>query len=218
MGYTTDFTGQIKVSPPLNEAEISYINDFNRSRRMHRTQGPYYAVPGGNYGQNDPGDVINYNRPGPEQPELWYQWVPTDDGTAIEWDGGEKFYSAEEWMRYLIDTFLKPGCTLEHEKENPVEGRYYDRRFLDFTFDHVLNGRIDAQGEEIGDYWVLYVRDNVVRRIDPTIEIPQTSERSLPEDVEKTASKLTLLREEDTTDGQPALVYNVPELTAGNEE
>jgi len=26
------------------------------------------------------------------QPGLWCQWIPSDDGTAIEWDGGEKFY------------------------------------------------------------------------------------------------------------------------------
>lgn len=210
MGYTTDFTGEIKVSPPLNEAEISYLRDFNESRRMHRTKGPYYAHPGSNMGQGHEADVLNYNRPGPEQPELWYQWVPTEDGTAIEWDGGEKFYSPVEWMEYLIDTFLRPGATVQRELNDPVEGRYYDPRFAHFTFDHQLNGRIEAQGEEVGDYWRLLVKNNQVRKVVPTFD----------EDIDDDTPVITLtvIREEDTADGQAALAYNVPELTAGSEE
>jgi hypothetical protein len=31
-------------------------------------------------------------------------------GTAIKWNGAEKFYNSEAWMSYLIDLFLKPGA------------------------------------------------------------------------------------------------------------
>lgn len=29
-------------------------------------------------------------------------------GTAIEWDGGEKFYNYVEWLEYLMGNFLIP--------------------------------------------------------------------------------------------------------------
>src|SRR6478735_9098142 len=110
MGYTTEFSGQISVEPPLNAEEIAYLKRFAASRRMKRTQGPYHATDDGNFGQDDREGVLDYNEPPSGQPGLWCQWVPTDDGTAIEWDGGEKFYNSVEWMRYIIDHFLKPGA------------------------------------------------------------------------------------------------------------
>src|SRR5690242_19132511 len=110
MGYTTDFSGYVTVTPPLNAAEIGYLNRFNRSRRMDRKRGPYYAQPGDNFGQDNTSDVRNYNSPPSGQPGLWCQWVPNEEGDAIAWDGGEKFYDSPEWMQYLIDHFLKPGA------------------------------------------------------------------------------------------------------------
>lgn len=162
MGYTTEFSGEIEVSPPLNEAERAYLRRFATSRRMDRERGPYYAEPGSDYGQGDRSDVKDGNTPPEGQPGLWCQWVPTEDGSGIEWDQGEKFYNAEEWMAYLIDTFLKPGCTVERELE---EGNLPDliaAQFADFTFDHACNGQIEADGEKPDDFWLLEVKDNVV--------------------------------------------------------
>lgn len=153
MGYTTDFWGEVQISPPLNQAEIDYLNKFNQTRRMDRQRGPYFVDGTGSYGQNHDADIRDFNRPPTGQPGLWCQWVPSMDGTAIEWDGGEKFYESDKWMAYLIDHFLKPGAQAQHSG---------DPQFAEFTFDHVLNGEIDAQGEDPGDRWKLVVKDNKV--------------------------------------------------------
>jgi hypothetical protein len=41
MGYTTDFNGRVKVTPPMSAAEVKYINAFNDSRRMDREAGTW---------------------------------------------------------------------------------------------------------------------------------------------------------------------------------
>jgi hypothetical protein len=153
MGYTTDFSGSIAIEPPLNQQEIDYLNKFSGTRRMSCEQGPYYVGRGGFAGQDHGPDVRDYNRPPVGQPGLWCQWVPTADGSAIEWNGGEKFYDSEEWMAYLIGHFLKPGAAASAELS-----------FLQAN--HTLNGTIKAQGEDMDDRWKLVVKDNVVSRID----------------------------------------------------
>ncbi len=137
MGYTTEFHGKIDVSPPLSEEEAKYLLEFSKTRHMARSRGPYYVD--GAYGHGENSDVTDYNCQGDGQPGLWCHWVATEDGAGIEWDHGEKFYHPEEWMRYLIDHFLKPGHIAE----------------LSFFGEHVLNGSILAQGEDITDRWRL---------------------------------------------------------------
>jgi hypothetical protein len=151
MGYTTEFNGWVKVEPPLSEKEVQYLKKFNKTRRMRRTNGPYYVGGSGFMGQGKDYDVIDYNNPPTGQPGLWCQWVPTDDGTAIKWDGREKFYDPVEWMEYLINHFIgsTPIAPLETNE-------------LHFFRSHVLNGEIEAQGEDSDDRWKLVVKNNVV--------------------------------------------------------
>jgi hypothetical protein len=52
--------------------------------------------------------ILDANAPPSGQPGLWCQWIPTDDGRALTWSGGEKFTSPVEWLQYLIDHFLEP--------------------------------------------------------------------------------------------------------------
>ena len=122
MGYNTEFYGSVTVDPPLNAAEVEYLKEFNR--KDHR---------------------------GADVPGYYCQWVPADDGTAIEWDYNEKFYDATAWMEFIIDQYLRPGAWAEGEPG--LEG---------FTFDHTVNGVIRAFGEGQGDVWRLVVKDNVV--------------------------------------------------------
>lgn len=170
MGYSTEFEGRIEISPPLNPHEIAYLKRFAESRHMDREQGPYYAT--GGHGMENSGahGIRNGNRPPLGQPGLWCQWVPTEDGTALEWDGSEKFYRSEEWMAYIIETFLKPDAKLQHEMLFPGSDlypeRYYAPEFPHFTFNHFLTGVIEAQGEDPEDTWKLVVRDNEVMRIE----------------------------------------------------
>jgi hypothetical protein len=103
--------------------------------------------------------------PGMPPRSYYCQWVPTEDGAGLEWDQVEKFYDSVEWMAYLIDHLLRPGA---------VASLAGDPQFAGFTFDHVLNGVIDADGEARNDRWRLVVNDNVVRRIDAVITFPET--------------------------------------------
>lgn len=157
MGYHTEFTGHVLVTPPLNEHETAYLSRFADSRRFQRASGPYsttddYRGP----------DTIDYNSEPEGQPGLWCDWAPIDDGAGIAWNGMEKFYYADRWMSYVIDVFLKPGADLQAELAAPVAGRHYAPEFGHFTFDHVVNGVISAQGEEDDDRWELVVVDNAV--------------------------------------------------------
>ncbi|MFE0462336.1 hypothetical protein ACFW1A_24090 [Kitasatospora sp. NPDC058965] len=156
MGYTTTFTGRITVAPPLNPQEIGYLRKFAGTRRMDRDNGPYYVDGTGWAGQGHDADIREFSKPPAGQPSLWCQWEPTEDGTAIAWNGHENFYGSSEWMAYLVDHFLKPGA---HAQGRPG--------FEGFTFDHVLHGVIDAQGEEEWDSWQLTVRDNAVSASEP---------------------------------------------------
>lgn len=165
MGYSIDFTGYVTIDPPLNPHEVTYLRRFAESRRMNRRNGPYYCGTG-SWGQDREDDITDYNQEPAEQPGLWCQWQPSDDGTRIAWDQGEKFYEATAWMQYLVDTFLRPGATVQAELASPVPGRYYAPEFEHFTFDHVVNGEIGAEGEDAGDVWAVVVVDNRVSRRD----------------------------------------------------
>ncbi|AUG80534.1 hypothetical protein CFP65_5853 [Kitasatospora sp. MMS16-BH015] len=161
MGYTTEFTGRIAVEPPLNPQEIAYLRKFAGTRRMDRANGPYFVDGSGYAGQGRDADIREHNKPPAGQPGLWCKWEPTADGTAIEWNGHEKFYAAAEWMAYLVEHFLKPGARTQGHPG-----------FEGFGFDHLLDGVIDAQGEEPWDTWQLVVRANDVSTIGP--EEPDT--------------------------------------------
>lgn len=147
MGYTTDFNGTVTVTPPLNPAEMEFLRAFANSRRMRRPDGPYSTR---DYDYRDLGPDA-YNESPVGQPSLWCDWEPTADGTGIEWNQTEKFYDADVWMRYVIDHFLKAGGLAQGQPG-----------FEDFTFDHVVNGVIKAQGECPDDRWDLIVTDNQV--------------------------------------------------------
>ncbi len=148
MGYTTTFEGAISVTPALSKEEVEYINKFSSTRRFERPEGGYYV--GGESGDfisyvKTPG--VNYNNPPAGQPGLWCQWVASEDGTRLEWDGGEKFYEAERWMSYLVHHFLKPDAIakqLEPESFGFLQG-------------HALSGVIYAVGEDSSDLWRLQV-------------------------------------------------------------
>lgn len=123
MGYTTDFEGSFNITPVLSQKDNEFLTKFSETRRMARNVGPEYGIEGEFYvdgtgwaGQDSDTTVIDYNRPPSTQPGLWCQWVPTDDGSELVWDGGEKFYNYVEWLQYLIDKILAPrGYTLNGE-------------------------------------------------------------------------------------------------------
>lgn len=165
MGYTTDFFGQFTVTPPLKPEHAAYLRRFNETRRMARDadkaealpdptraaaglpigrQGAYFVAGDGFAGQAHDDSVIDYNRPPNGQPGLWCQWTPTNDGAALEWDGGEKFYDYVEWLEYLVAHFLKP-------------------------WGYAIEGAVQWQGEESDDRGVIYARGDQVEAVPSTV-------------------------------------------------
>lgn len=95
MGYDTRFDGQFSLDHPLTVKLFKEMKDFSEERHE---------------GFKLPGETFHC---------LYCQWVPTEDGEGIKWDGGEKFYSYTKWLQYLIDNFLIPnGYVLNGEVEN----------------------------------------------------------------------------------------------------
>lgn len=163
MGYTTEFRGYFELSRPATADEIDYINTFSSSRRMKRDvnklnelyggkhglpgvgygfQGEYFCKDDGDFGQKEDGSILDYNCPPTTQPGLWCQWVLSEDGTRLEWDGGEKFYNYEEWLRYMIERFFSKWGV-------------------------ALNGRVDWRGEDFDDTGIIEVEMNIVKVLRP---------------------------------------------------
>lgn len=178
MGYSTSFYGSFDITPALNEAQVAYLLAFSETRRMTRDpsiaatlpdpkreavglpigpQGAYFVGGKGDFGQDDDASVINNNREPSGQPGLWCQWVPTDDGTALEWDGNEKFYEYEEWLGYIVTHFLTPwGCT--------------------------LNGCVEWEGEDEEDTGAIGVINNVIRVYTERLEFEAENQRQTLKD------------------------------------
>jgi hypothetical protein len=156
MGYTTDFSGEFKLNRPLDEKMLNYLIKFNETRRMQRKVDSKYGIDGEFYiegtgmaGQDREDNILDYNKPPRTQPSLWCGWIPSNDGTAIVWDGGEKFYEYQEWIVYIIQNFLQPQ-------------------------EYVLNGAITYQGEDSHDRGTLIITNNtlyIAHRDENTLEL-----------------------------------------------
>jgi hypothetical protein len=145
MGYTTDFSGSFKLNKKLDKETHEFLTKFSETRRMKRRLPAKYGVEGeffvdgtGMFGQDRDDTIIDYNRPPATQPGLWCQWIPSEDGTAIEWNGGEKFYEYIPWIKYIIANFLAPKG-------------------------YVLNGEVQWQGEDSDDQGIIEIVNNVVK-------------------------------------------------------
>jgi hypothetical protein len=159
MGYHTDFGGSFDLNKPLTKEHKAYLEAFSINRRMKRNaavaenlpdpiriaaglpigvDGAYFVGGKGYCGQDKDDSVIESNYPPSGQPGLWCQWVPNPYGTAIIWDGGEKFYDYVEWIEYLIENFLKP-------------------------WGYVLDGEVEWVGEDPNDRGMIIIDNNVVK-------------------------------------------------------
>jgi hypothetical protein len=144
MGYTTEFTGAFQLNKPLNAETKEFLMRLSRTRRMKRNVVPEYGVEGEFYvngtgmaGQDRDATIVDYNKPPSTQPSLWCDWIPTDDGLFIEWNGGEKFYNYVEWITYIVDKILKPHG-------------------------YILSGEVTWQGEDSYDRGMIVAKDNVI--------------------------------------------------------
>jgi hypothetical protein len=159
MGYDTNFCGSFELDKPLSKEHKDYLSKFSETRRVKRKQtvaskmadpvriaaglpigkqGAYFVGGLGFAGQDDDASVIEGNTPPDGQPGLWCQWVPSNDGTAIVWDGSEKFYNYVEWIKYLVENFIKP-------------------------WGYVLNGEVEWSGDDADDRGLICIDNNVVK-------------------------------------------------------
>lgn len=145
MGYSTEFDGEFNIDRPLHPKIREFLVKFSETRRMKRKvpeelygiDGEFYVEGEGNAGQDKEDNIIDYNTPPTTQPGLWCEWGVNDEGTEIRWDGGEKFYEYEEWIKYIIDKILAPN-------------------------NYIVNGEIKWQGEDMNDRGKIIVKDNEV--------------------------------------------------------
>ena len=161
MGYTTGFTGKFKFDKPLAREHVEYLIKFSETRRMKRNpnkaraledktreavrlplgeDAEFFVGGGGCFGQDHDASIIEYNKPPETQPGLWCQWVPSDDGEYLEWNGAEKFYDYVEWLKYIVDNFLKP-------------------------WGYSITGTVTWRGEDRGDVGNIIVKDNIVEAV-----------------------------------------------------
>lgn len=108
MSYNVKFDGVFRFNKPLTVQQFTELNNFAKERHDRDSFTDYYC-----------------------------QWVPTEDGTGLEWDKGEKFGSYVEWLEYLIQHFFEPWGI-------------------------VLNGSVRWRGEEFDDLGVIEVKDNQI--------------------------------------------------------
>ena len=177
MGFTTVFFGSVEIAPPLSRTEVAYLRRFAGTRRMASTLGPYHVDRPGDPGQDTGSVVLDANRPAEGQPGLWCQWIPGEDGSKLLWDGGEKFYEPVDWMRYLIEHFLRHGARAQQSG---------DPQFRDFTFDHVVDGTIAAACQPEGGMFILYRIEVEQNRVDVVeFEVPTIQDVELLEELEE---------------------------------
>jgi hypothetical protein len=87
MGYTTDFDGEFTITPPLASEHRAYLEAFD----------------------DNGSEVVDRRDRDPSVPHSECHWKPLDpDGTALGWDGVEKFTEYRGWLAYLIEHLLEP--------------------------------------------------------------------------------------------------------------
>src|SRR5262245_922268 len=142
----------------LKPEHAAYLRQFNETRRMRRDpakaafipdpvreaaglplgeEAAYFVAGKGFGGQDRDDSILDYNQPPVGQPGLWCKWRPNEDGTAIVWDGAEKFYDYVEWLEYLIQHFLTPWM-------------------------YIVNGSMTWQGQDEEDSGTITVKNNQV--------------------------------------------------------
>ena len=94
-------------------------------------QGAYFVGARDDFGSPS---ILSYSDQPDDQPSLWCQWVPNEAGTAIEWNGADKFHHFVEWLEYLLKHFLKPwGYTVNGKvrwKDDGVEWSEKDQELM----------------------------------------------------------------------------------------
>jgi hypothetical protein len=171
MGYTTDFNGSLKLSRAATPEEISYINDFNSSRRMKRNVDKLMELYNGKYGYpfaagNTPEEIYGIDGEyfiGDKEDEsvIDYNCPPGQTGFLSK---SNKAGQPGLWCQWSI---TNDGLYLEWDGGekfyNYIEWlRYLIKHFFE-RWGVKLNGEIEWYGEDPSDIGIIIVNDNNVR-------------------------------------------------------
>jgi hypothetical protein len=85
MGYTTEFTGALKLGRKLTMAEAKELLEIAGSEDAEKITG-----------------IAAY-----------FQWVPADTFEHIVWDGNEKFYKYTEQLKWLCEWLSRRGISAD---------------------------------------------------------------------------------------------------------
>lgn len=83
MGYTTDFTGSIRLSRKLTMVEAKDLLEIAASDNAEKSTGI----------------------------DAYFQWVPSEELDSIVWDGNEKFYKYTEQLQWLCNWLRLHGIS-----------------------------------------------------------------------------------------------------------
>lgn len=112
MGFTTVWVGKIEITPPMPEPVRVQVATLGRVDR------------------------------GPGEPHDHLGWISDETGSALVWDGEEKFHSGAEWLRLLFDSVLR-----DHRGHGTVIGLGSGEAFV---YDAQ---RVDVDGRNVRHRW-----------------------------------------------------------------
>ena len=119
MGYMTTFSGAFQIVPPLTADQVAELRKV-----VAPTRHEFLSM--------DSKTGASVYEDG--APDVYCDWVPSDEGDLLEWNGGDKFYHYVDWIEYLIEHFFRPrGRDLVGEvhwsgEEGDDRGVIYSRR------------------------------------------------------------------------------------------
>jgi len=176
MGYTTDFEGQLKISRPLSEKKISYLNLLNETRRVKRNVNKLMTLYKGKHGNpkpasKTPGDIYGYE--GEYFAREDGQCGQGDDGSVIDHNcpAGQTGFSQGK-VKYGQPGLWCGWCITEDGKFLEWDGgekfyhyvawlEYLIKHFFE-PWGHTLNGTITWIGEDSSDLGKIEVKKNKV--------------------------------------------------------
>ena len=146
---STNFSGDILLHPPLNEHEISYLEDFFNTRHVTYNHGRLLQV-----ADLDPNDVTDCNQVPAPMPSLWCDWMVDRDGDYLTHNGEDDSYHLDTWLVFLLTHLLAP----EDDQALIHTHRGDDPRLKHFV-PHIAHGVITAISGDPHDMWTLCVGD-----------------------------------------------------------
>lgn len=163
MNFETVLFGAAFISPKLDGETKNFINLFSKTRHCLRTD-KYMAEDNtnavdsqGNISIAPISGLLSANGTMSGQPEHthWCFWEAVD--SQIVWNGSDKFYQPEKWLKYLIDHFLKQDCLASLSAKTDERHKHF-QNFGGYS----CEGYFLVQGESIDDAFEIFIEDNCV--------------------------------------------------------